>query len=304
MKIMKISIPITLIAVLFLGTMSTSSAGMTYKNENGKIYLETDTLGVEVVGNSNIPAFTYWDFNDNDTKYKVSFDSVIEFLDEEENGTLGVYDLGIDKKVPTSQISLQSYSWEFSEFDTVMEGEETTEVHFNITSTIDKKADIWIQFRIHLTSDKEIKFDVVIDEYTFINDDALLALGFKLIASNDAEQEGDTVAFGNGYFQIEETATDANGTIGVGLSTGEDGGSKIYLAYEHFEGLMIHDPTLGVQAASLTATDDLDADDGSTDQNLGDDILPGLSKGELLSVSAVSTLLFIAIPALIYKSKR
>lgn len=295
MRTMKISFPIWLVLMILLSSTTTSAAGINHEFKNGKTTLYTDTIAIEVVGQTNTPSFFFWDQGDSDTTYKLSFDSVFEYEDDNGDGGFTNED---DKRVPNTQISLASYSWDFGKFVETKDGEEITGVDFNITSSIVGKADIFIQFRMHLSSDTEMKFDVVIDEYSFVSDTSFLALGFKLITTGNEkmEQNQNTVQFGDAYFEANDTAEAGNETKSVKVSAGEENGDKkIYLSYEQFEGRLVHDPTIGVQG---------DSTDQNTDTIITGDVLPVLSKGELLSLTVLASVIFIAIPSLIYRSKR
>ncbi len=280
--------------------------GIKSSKGNGKVTLVTDSISVEITGGSNIPAFFYWNINDPNTTYRVSFDSMFEMLDQNSNGE---YDLGTDKMVPATTIALASYDWEFSDIN-----DDNTTIHFNITSIGAHGAQTGptIQFRIHLTSSdaNELKFDIVIDNYEFSDANAYLVLSFKVTVSERNKEQNQEMhrsqnknetryGYGNGYFGANETATANNSTVGVGLSSGNDSGSsKIYIAYEHFDGKMIHDPVIGVSTTS-----------SSSDQNIGDTdtsitIIPILSKGQLLGTTLIATTLFLIIPVILRKFKK
>ena len=217
-------------------------------------------------------------------------------------------DLGTDKKVPASDLSLASLTWEFSELITETNSlGDVTAIDFSLNTTTGSRNptadDTLIQFDNHIDRDDgaQLKFDVIIDNYEFSSSESILVLGFKIQSQGDVSQDGQTVSFGDGFFHSEDTASDDNGEISVGLSqANEDGNGKLYLAYEQFTGKMIHDPTIGVGSSP----------DGGvvedTDQNLGDDsdVLPKLSKGSLITPTILATIVFLGIPVIIYSFKR
>ncbi|MHA1888768.1 MAG: hypothetical protein ACTSX0_12115 [Promethearchaeota archaeon] len=87
-----------------------------------------------------------------------------------------IYDKGTDSIVPSSNKALAAMKWDFSEII-----DEDRLNKFNITSV---GMDFIIQFRNYLDSNTaELKFDVIIDNYKFTNDDnnVLLVLGFHLL---------------------------------------------------------------------------------------------------------------------------
>ncbi len=318
--------------LLLLGSIIPSSGqGIGIVTQTGLTTLETDSLVVEIRGDTNVPQFFFWQpGNDTDT-YKLQLDSVFEILD---NDSDGAYTLGEDKLVPNSIISLTSFTWDFSEFDLVNSTDGNLEqINFNITSVPTdgpgsspndvNDNDLLIQFRVHMdiANETQLKFDIVMNNYNFTDDDALLVVAFKLLTTDNKEikQDGYRLEFGEAFFHSESSANDSNGERHVGISQGEEqlGESpKIYLAYEHFEGLMVHDPTIGF--TSTIVDDDNTTDQNSvidtsqTDTDQADNqlvtnllqIFPELSKGALISSTLIATGLFLVIPALIIRSKR
>jgi hypothetical protein len=208
-----------------------------------------------------VPFYFYWDNNDADSTYRVQFSSLFEATDTNGDNTFD----NTDTRIAGSVMSLSSLDWTFS--DVVNEtnaNNEVTTIHFNITgSEKNTQTDsFYIQFRNHIdvASEKnELKFDIVINNYEWNDDSAILVLGYKIQSTHpnyngETNQNGNTVRFGDGYFESNSTANDDNSTITSGLSTGSETGENnpfIYVSYEHFDGEMIHDPTIGVQAASV-----------------------------------------------------
>ncbi len=292
---------ISLIFLLLLSTGTTVSGDVDGETEADTTTVQTDALVVEIKGGFNVPFYFFWDADSPDVKYKIQMDGIFEANDSNSDG---VYDLGTDKKVGGASVSLASLSWEFSELlkGTDNSG-EVTSIDFNMTTTTESNnplaADTSVQFRNHLDQDasSQLKFDVIIDNYEFSDSEAMLVLAFKIQSQGDASQDGQTISFGDGFFHSEDTATDDNGEISVGLSQGnEQGEGKLYLAYENFEGKMVHDPTIGF-GGSVSE---------ETDQNLGDDkkVLPKLSRGSLFAPTILATIVFIGIPVIIYTVKR
>ncbi|MCE7735618.1 MAG: hypothetical protein GPJ54_12115 [Candidatus Heimdallarchaeota archaeon] len=328
MKLTQITLSVFLISLIAFSVAVNSSAELDGENRGDNILIETDTLAVEIKGGSNVPYFFFWHQDEVNMTYNLHLDRIFEVEDTNENN---VYDTDLETEVLNSRMNLASLNWEFSEFvEDVVDG-ITTGLHFNLTSN-DSNAhpndsDPIIQFRVHLNSDNaaELKFDVVIDDYTFVSDTAMLVIGYKITTSENRamERNNDTVSFGDGYFQYEENAT-ANSTrnIQVGLSTNvENNNPMIFLAYEHFEGLMVHDPIIGVYDSDIIPVDsetsvtsdtngeitDTTLDDGkASDQNSdGTKIeFPELSRGALLASTVLASLMFILVPSIVYSRRR
>jgi hypothetical protein len=281
MKIIKLLFSIVLISMLVLSATVSTNAKVDSEKKSDSITIETDTLAVDIKGGANVPFFFWWEQGEESSTYKLQLDQIFEAFDNNSNGE---YDLGEDRRIPNSHISLPALNWDFSEFDVVTDANDvTTELHFNLTSTgnIGNPLDdgLFIQFRMHITSAN------------------LITTG-----KHDPVKDGDTVEFGDGYLQSESTAVDGNETIASSLSTGEEEGSKkIYVSYEHFDGHMVHDPTIGV--ASMQVSDG----DETTDQSSGQvkrNIMPELSKAALFTSSILATLGFVLIPTAVYFYRR
>jgi len=157
-----------------------------------------------------------------------------------------------DSRVPDSVQALPDMSWIFSEIETA--GDGTT--HFNITS---QGAAFTIQFANHFGTDASLKFDIIIENYEFISDseDAMLVLGFQLLegeSEQETVQSWNRIDFGeNAYFETESTANASGETINVGVTKGTDEGeeSLAYLAYERFDGTLVHDPKIGIDTSTI-----------------------------------------------------
>ncbi|MHA2031192.1 MAG: hypothetical protein ACW99Q_17565 [Candidatus Kariarchaeaceae archaeon] len=303
MNVKRITISVGIILLIVLSLTLSTYAKLDGEKVGNSILIETDTLAVEIKGGDNVPYFFFWHQEAANLTYNLHLDRIFEVEDLNDNG---IYDTDLETEVSTSRMNLASLNWEFSEFETVVEDNITKELHFNLTST-DSNAqpnqlDPMVQFRIHLNSsnDAELKFDVVIGNYEFVSDTAMLVVGYKITNSENREMKrnNDTVSFGQGYFQYEENATcNATRNIQVGLSTNtENSNPMIFLSYEHFDGLMVHDPIIGVYEDIIT-----------TDQNSGNNAkinLPELSRDALFASTVLATLVFILVPSVIYSRRR
>lgn len=273
-------------------------------DNRGSNNFETDTgeITVKVVGGGNVPMYTFYETDNNETQYRVMFKQVFEFNDTDGDG---VYTSGTDSRVPQSGVALPSLSWDFS--NVTSEGGTTS---FNITSS-----DGIFTFANHIDDGAaELKFDVIISaDYEWHSDDAHLALAFSLTntasSDSDVEQEGNQVNFDGAFFNIEDTADDENGQISVGLTSSTDENDTIaYVSYEHFSGEMVHDPTMGVQAAA--SSDDTTTGDGNGDgPELASDEIEilwdfELSKGAASLTTFFASFLAVVLPVAIYRARR
>ncbi|MCY3412711.1 MAG: hypothetical protein INQ03_13820 [Candidatus Heimdallarchaeota archaeon] len=252
---------ISIFSLFLIFSIPVSAQGIGAQTSNGIVTLDTDKIVIEIKGGSNIPSFFFHEVGEDTETYKLQLDAIMEVVDNNSNG---IYDLDEDKKVASSIISLATLNWEFSDLVEEKDGEEVTAVHFNITSTSEGAGnnptsdELFMQFRMHmdLNNSAEIKFDVVIDGYEFIEDNSIFVLAFKLTTTNNENivQSQNKFEFGKGYFESEEKASDVSGETKVAVSYGEEqSDKKIYLAYEQFDGLMIHDPIIGLNLDSDAA---------------------------------------------------
>ncbi|MCY3413072.1 MAG: hypothetical protein INQ03_15650 [Candidatus Heimdallarchaeota archaeon] len=312
-------------------TISSSSAIGVYANTDNYI-IETDKLVMEVRGGAQNPFFFFYEPGNDTVTYKFALDQVFEIIDNNNNTE---YDYGNDTIVPQSQLSLSSLEWEFSEVDVVTNDlNETQSMHFNVTALGDKAdggngnftgLDFYIQFRMHIdvSNTTRVKFDVVINEYAFKDLDAMLVIAFKLTTTQNEHvvRANNTFQFGQGYFDSVDFANDSFGESKVGMSNSfADGQNRIYLAYEQFNGTLIHDPILGLNAIdnpiSTISTDPTDisdstSDDTSTinvDTNISSDQtvgkLPTMSKGQLFASNTIAIAAFLLVPVIAYRFKK
>lgn len=289
------------VLVMWFGMVATPiQAAPGHSKANGKVTLTTDNISVEINGNGNVPQFTYWDNGDaSNTTYLVKMNSLFEATDG--NGD-GLFHNGNDSRVPGGGVALASAKWNFSDFSTAENGD----VNFNLTSTNLK---FEIQFRFHLYANEQnsLKFDVVISGYSFKNSEAMLVLSFALLvkgnANPDTQDTGNQVNYGNGYFKSQATAHDNNGTVGVGLASGNNGGKRIYIAYQHFNGDLIHDPTIGVRASSIESVSST-SDQRSTTSVVPKNIFEDLSIGKTVGMTAFLTFAFLTGIMVISRKKK
>lgn len=242
-----ILIQAAVISLLLINSIIVNITANAPSEHNGNNFrLETDSLGLIVTGGTNVPKYEFYATVDDQILYKVQFSRIFEILDQNKNG---LYERGIDRSVPRTVNSLASNTWEFSEVETDIE----SELHFNLSTVGKSKIQseeylLQLNNHIYASDPLELKFDVMIENYIFTNENASLVLEFKVITeNNDIVQDGSRIDWDNAYFSSEETA-DSDGELkNVGLSANSnENGTTIFLNYEHFDKNIFHDPTIGV----------------------------------------------------------
>jgi hypothetical protein len=228
-------------------------------NQNSEKEFVIEDFTIKTSSSGQVPFYFFWNNNQSDSTYRVQFNLIFEAEDVNGDNT---FDDG-DNRIAGSVMSLSSLDWEFGEIMNETNSEdEITNIHFNMTGTDNRAGsdDFYIQFRNHIdleNNENELKFDIVINNYDWKDDSAILVLGYKIQSTHpnfngETNQNGQTIQFGEGYFESEGTAQDDNGTIVSGLSSGSEQGENdpfIYISYAHFDGELVHDPTIGVHAS-------------------------------------------------------
>lgn len=273
---------LALFALILIGIgvplAAAQSTGILYQYSAGIASLETDDIAVKVTGNDQAPHFHWWDTNNPTVDYHVMFVRLFEANDTDSNG---IFDNGTDIMIGAPFV-LPTTGWDFSDFETVEEDGNTTEVHFNFTTeaTFDPRPegtgtdygnlpnlpefDVAIEVRVHmyLENPGEFKFDLVVEGWSWTYEDSLLVLMFTVTESAHGQSHGDTdpsgfhrtgttFQFENGYFQYNETALAANNTLQVrasyGAASGGYSGNAVYLSFANFGNETLeYDPILGV----------------------------------------------------------
>ncbi|MGY5860141.1 MAG: hypothetical protein RTU63_12285 [Candidatus Thorarchaeota archaeon] len=279
------------LAVIMLGvslpSVAAQSQALQYEHTAGIVTLSTDDIEVRVVGANEQPHFHWWSPTIPDFDYHMRFLSIYEIDDYNENG---VYDHGIDPHIST-KFMLPTTDWEFSGFETVTEGGNITEVHFNFTSvsgfdprpegvtgewnnTWDPDTDVFVQILVHIDMDRpgEVKFDLVIDGWSWVREnDSLLVFQFVITESNHGDGEPENAPryfnrtankfeFSNGYMEYEPTALAAQNTLAVNASheqtTGLYAGESVYLSFPYFgNDTLFYDPIVGINSDAVVPAD-------------------------------------------------
>ncbi|MFW9833314.1 MAG: hypothetical protein ACFFEK_04915 [Candidatus Thorarchaeota archaeon] len=273
---------LALFALMLMGIgvplAAAQSTGILYQYSAGMVSLETDDIAIKVTGNDQAPHFHWWDPNTPDVDYHVMFVRMFEANDTNDDG---IYENGTDIMIGAPFV-LPTTGWAFSDFETVEEDGNTTEVHFNFTTetTFDPRPEgtgmdygqlpslpafdvnVSINVHIYLENPGEFKFDLVVEGWSWTYENSLLVLMFTVTESAHGQAQGDTdpsgfhkvgtkFQFENGYFEYEDTALAANNTLQVrasfGETTGEYSGNAVYLSFENFgDDTLEYDPILGV----------------------------------------------------------
>jgi hypothetical protein len=236
------------LSALFFSIFSAPAKVLAQGPGSNNVLLETETFAIQITSDLNVPQFAFWDPTvEPITKYHVKFTRLFESVDLDADNT---YTKESETIVVGSNEALAPLTWEFTELVTV--GSMT---HFNITSVGE---DYTLQFRNHFNADDmSLKFDIVIDNYTFVSEDedAMLVFGFHIVEGQQKmNQNQHKVQFGNkGYFESASEANTANETIPVGMSSAKDGqDAMIYISFPKFEGLLVHDPIIGLESSGVS----------------------------------------------------
>ncbi|MFW9787311.1 MAG: hypothetical protein ACFFE2_09355 [Candidatus Thorarchaeota archaeon] len=273
---------LALFALMLIGMgvplAAAQSTGILYQYSAGIVSLETDDIAIKVTGNDQAPHFHWWDPNNPTVDYHVMF---VRMFEANDTNTNGVFDNDTDVMIGAPFV-LPTVGWDFSGFEAVQNGGNTTEVHFNFTTeaTFNPRPegtgvdygnlpslsafDVNVSVNVHmyLENPGEFKFDLVVEGWSWTYEDSILVLMFTVTESAHGQNQGDNdpsgfhkvgtkFQFENGYFEYEETALAANNTLQVkasfGEASGEYSGNAVYLSFENFgDDTLEYDPVLGV----------------------------------------------------------
>lgn len=258
-----------------------------YQYSAGIVSLTTDDIAIKVTGNNQAPHFHWWDPNTPTVDYHVMF---VKMFEANDTNTDGFFESDTDQVIG-APFALPTTDWNFSDFVTVEEDGNTTEVHFNFTTTAEYDPrpegtgtdygnlpsmpafNVSIEVRVHmdLTNAGEMKFDLIVEGWDWTYEDSILVLQFTVTESAHGQLQGDTnptgfgktgtkFQFNAGFFEYEETALAANNSLQVkasyGESTGMEAGESVYLAFENFGNETLeYDPILGIESTTGFALD-------------------------------------------------
>jgi len=319
--------------------VSAESQGIQYSEQNKLVTISYEDLTLMVNAGGQVPKFHI--IQEDGLEFQVMFKMLVEYYDANEDGAFQYNETNIAQTdepgrpgARTNILALPSVIWSFSGFD--LEYEEGTEnivaIHFAFVSEnilIPFYADFSMEIKAHFYLDnktidgyeiiggRELKFDIIMNNWPWERDDTYLALRFDITPLKDAEikdVEGkpvDTKTNSTGYehkvnnqnqmknaFELGNAtdkgffayANKANysyqneyqqGTVNCSYSTNGDDTIQTYLSFEHFDEEVVYDPSLGV----VSDTEEGDNEEDTT----------GLGNFEILTLSALSISVIAAV---------
>ena len=234
--------------------------------------LSTDLFTVRFAGSLQVPKFQYW-YNDMERPivYQVFFHQLFEFNDTDGDG---VYNATAGDKMErmfalpnaNADLTLSEPVWIENDtgdvigvrFNFTMTGREElegTEIIFQCSLYNETQTLVGAGGTVYnVTGGAELKIDVIIEGWPWRDDDNLLCLWWSVNQQNGTVEPSltdGTVNFGMGYFKWLSEATVDGTPVDVNSSFNMIGRTvNIYMCYPHFEGRLIHDPSLGVTLPS------------------------------------------------------
>ncbi len=233
-------------AVLFLAPIGTASAnGLEYEYSAGQAVISTPDFVVKVTSAGNVPQYHFWALGDDENDaYKVKFVSMFEFEDVDDDGA---YQPQNDTKDASSQVTFPSGTWSFSGFNVETINDTVMAVHFNFTH--DNTPYIQLRNHIYANATDRLKFDIIIDDYTWHNTTNNVKLAFKIQFSGHKQVRAraqNQYTIGQGSFGYKSTAQgDANNSA-VNVYSHMEGNDEIYLSYDYFGESLVHDPEVSL----------------------------------------------------------
>ncbi len=301
-----LSLSMMVLMLLTLTQVSADAKVLGYQEQNKQVSITYDTITINVNAGGMVPKFQYIE-SDSGFEYNVMLKSLIEYLDFNEDGAFQYNETAIwmDEPYPpmpshSNILALSSIRWVFGGFDVeYTEGtEEVSAIHFNFTSDMIMDpfyADLEMEINAHMYLDDnttegytvvgktELKFDIVIRNWTWQRNDTNLALRFDISPLKNTYQLNDTngnacdtITNSTGFetkvqnkdevkqmYQISGEGVEgyfayANqakykiasayeyGTVNASYSSLGDGTLQTYLSFEHFDEEVIYDPSVGV----------------------------------------------------------
>ncbi|MHA2272617.1 MAG: hypothetical protein ACXACI_12195 [Candidatus Hodarchaeales archaeon] len=314
--------------------------GIDLDQQQGIATISTENMTVSISSHGNVPKFSFYANNENTTRFHVHFVKIMEFNDSDGDGLFNES----EHEDGTPTLGLASVSWNLSDFS-----EEGNLISFNFTSDSISQGqgqggnttdygDLEIVLAIHFdtTDGSAFKFDILMANWPFANEDNMLALRWDL--TWDAEENGtiSTTAKEDGlylvrdgediaYFTYVDTAQIDSANVDVTISYDSkmsdstfEHGIKAFLSYPNFNGSqLIHDPTLGVLSATVDPGDTSSETPGDTSSETAETSVgepnetndhpstivlhfPAISRAGFLMITVVSS----AVLAVIYLAKR
>ncbi|MHA1217849.1 MAG: hypothetical protein ACTSSN_04445 [Candidatus Heimdallarchaeaceae archaeon] len=253
------------------------------------------------------------DSNETEIEFEITLSKLIEFIDENGNGT---YEPLIDTIASEYEIDTYNpieYSVETINNHTVhVFTVETSDGVFSSTMYVSGE---FVLINETFITPTEFKFDILINNFTFTEADSYLALKIELESELEVDYEEDEetedekegrssdeqeveIDYGNytGFFSWLKTATVDNIEYDINASQIENVSDVgiMYLSYPQGDEI-IHDPKAGIEGLIIGWPD-------PTTTNFWVN-LPNLSQNELLIVSAISFFVIISL-VMVFRRKK
>lgn len=219
---------------------------------NGKATVTTDQATISVTGGGNVPFYHIQLKNDN-ISYEVKFQNSLEFVDKNNDGMYQQNEL-----VAQSDKQFPGIGWDFSGFSKTNDSNgNLANVDFNFTHTATANANpvtayptISLNNHINVTNGNQVKFDIVMNDYSWIssNASAKFAIKFQIAGGNLTSSSSEGLTFGGAYFNTVSTASSPSGDVNV--ATQIDSGNSFYLIFDHFDGNFTLDPLFGATSSN------------------------------------------------------
>lgn len=271
---------LTAMLVFGLTVSGITQSTITYTYNSGKVEIETDSVIIKVTGGSNVPfyqlsvkgadssevqpeeqtteessgaSFKIGQSEETDpekeqkdekglTKYIIKFSSLSEFIDNNNNS-----EFDSNEEVKKSAINFPSQDWIFSNFTADKDSnDEIEKIHFSFKTPTGVSPGIELRNHINIAKSNEIKFDIVITDYTWTSEDSDAQLAIKIQVLGGSLKEGsggNDLEFDKAYVNFVNTADGENGPVDVSVSLGNS--NTFYFIYDNFGSSLDHDPTFG-----------------------------------------------------------
>ena len=171
-----------------------------YEYSNGRVVLETPVFTVQVTAMGEVVHFQFWNTSDPEIVYHVKFVSIVEFIDENGDGTYQSNEI-VRGSTP---LTFASLSWEFSGFQNITNANgETIGVKFSFNSSevrdprqqgLEIGIICYMFFEdteldgVPVNGLTELKFTIAIRNWSWTGEDSMLALRWDISWSNVTEE--------------------------------------------------------------------------------------------------------------------
>jgi len=269
-----------------------------YEYSNGRATLETPVFTVQVTAMGEVVHFQFWNTSDPEIVYNVKFVSMVEFIDKNGDGTYQS-----NETIGESMFTFPSLTWEFSGFQNITDvNGETIGVKFSFNSSKvrdPRQQNLEIDIVCYMFFEEtevngipvngltELKFTIVIKNWSWTKEDSMLALRWDISWSNLTEEKhvkpcvaGRDVDISKdmteekpigtkegkkaleircdkqlGYFDYTATIiTDGREEEATASYMACKNCIRVFLCYPHFSTELVHDPIIGLTTTEETTT--------------------------------------------------